>query len=87
MIATKLAVLMTAMMIVVGISVVPLLLVAEAAPINATRSNIKALVVQQEGEQACINQAEGHGDKAAVANSAQTAQTGEMRATQYLILM
>jgi hypothetical protein len=79
MIATKLAVFMTAMVIAVGISVAPLIIpeVFAATNLNSSKSNIYAIIVPQEGEVSCINQAEGQGDKAALANTDQTAQAGE----------
>jgi hypothetical protein len=75
MIATKkLAVLMmmTAMIIgVVGISVAAAPL-AEATVVNTTRSNIKsAPIVQQDGDVACTNQAQGQGGQQAVPNADQ----------------
>jgi len=71
---TKTALLVTAVMIigVVGISVAAAPLIAEAGPINTSRSNIKAMVVQPEQEQTCINQVDGQGDKQALANPDQT---------------
>jgi hypothetical protein len=68
---TKVAVLTTAMVIVVSISVA-VLQTAEAAPINKTRSNLKSLVVQPEQEQTCLNQVDGQGDKQATTNPDQT---------------
>ena len=49
---TRFAVLMTAVVVIVaGVSVVPLLLeAAEAAPKNKTRSNIKTLVVHSQSK-------------------------------------
>jgi hypothetical protein len=80
MIATKkLAVLMTAMIIggVVGISVATAPL-AEANTVNTTRSNIKSLnMVQQDGDVACTNQAQGQGGQQAIPNTEQNAVTGE----------
>lgn len=68
---------MTAMIImVVGVSIAALP-TAEAGPINTSRSNIKSLVVQQEGEVTCINQVDGQGDKKAIANPDQTQATGQ----------
>jgi hypothetical protein len=76
---TKLAVLMTAMVIAVGISVAPLIIPEAFAgtKLNSSKSNVNAIVVPQEGQVSCINQAEGQGDKAALANTEQTAQSGE----------
>jgi hypothetical protein len=72
MIATKTAVLMTAMIIgVVGISVTASP-AAEAGPIVTSRSNLKPMVVQPEQEQSCINQVDGQGDKQATTNPDQT---------------
>jgi hypothetical protein len=69
---TRLTVLVTAMVVAVGISVVPLLLEAEAGPINTSRSNLKALAVQPEQRQSCLNQVDGQGDKQAITNPDQT---------------
>ena len=85
MILTKkgMAVLMAATVIAAGISVAPFL-GAEAAPINTSRSNIKPMTIQQEGEQTCINQVDGQGDKQAIANPDQTqapVQGGDAQAT------
>jgi len=79
MIATKTAVLMTAMIIgVVGISVATAPLVAEAAGVNTTRSNIKgAAIVQQDGDVACTNQALGQGGQQAVPNTEQNTAGGD----------
>jgi hypothetical protein len=79
MIATRLAVLATAMIIgVVGISVAAAPQAAEAESISTTRSNIKsAAVAQQEGEQGPTNQAQGQGVQQAVPNTEQVAVTGE----------
>jgi hypothetical protein len=81
MIATKLAVLMmmTAMIIgVVGISAAASIPAAEAGSIITTRSNIKSQpIVQQEGDVACTNQAQGQGGQQAVANADPTAITEE----------
>src|SRR5215217_7461836 len=78
---TKTAVLMTAMIIgVVGISVAASPLVAEAGVINTTRSNIKsAPIVQQDGDVACINQAQGQGGQQAVPNTEQNAAGDELQ--------
>lgn len=56
---------------VVGVSVAAIP-AAEAGPINTSRSNIRALSTQQEGQQTCINQVDGQGDKQAIANPDQT---------------
>jgi hypothetical protein len=79
MIATKTAVLMTAMIIgVVGISVATAPLVAEANLVNTTRSNIKAAAIaQQEGDVACTNQAQGQGGQQAVPNTEQNTAGGD----------
>jgi hypothetical protein len=78
MIATRVAVLMTAVVIAVGISVAALTPeVFAAVNLNSSKSNIYAIIVPQEGEVSCINQAEGQGDKAALGNTDQTAQAGE----------
>jgi hypothetical protein len=83
MISQKIAVLMAVMLIgVVGVSVAAIP-AAEAAPINTSRSNIRALSAQQEGQQTCINQVDGQGDKQAIANPDQTQapDQGEAQAT------
>jgi hypothetical protein len=84
MVTTKkeLAVLMAATMIAVGLSIAPFI-GAEAGPISTSRSNIKALTAQQEGEQTCINQVDGQGDKQAIANPDQTqaSDQGDAQAT------
>jgi len=79
MIATKMAVLMTAMVIAASISIAPLIIpqVFAAVNLNSSKSNIYAIIVPQETEVACISQAEGQGDKAAVANTEQTAQAAD----------
>jgi len=79
MISTRLAVLATAMIIgVVGISVAAAPLVAEATVVNTTRSNIKtAPIIQQDGDVACINQAQGQGGQQAVPNTEQNAAGGD----------
>jgi hypothetical protein len=74
MIATtkQMAVLMAATMLSAGISIAPFL-GAEATAINTTRSNIKSSAIgQQEGDQSCINQAQGQGGQQAVPNPEQT---------------
>jgi hypothetical protein len=69
---------MTAIMVVVGISVAPLTPeVFAAVNLNSSKSNIYGVVVPQDGKEACINQAESQGDKAAVANNEQTAQAAD----------
>jgi|SRR5215211_5437142 len=79
MIATKTAVLMTAMIIgVVGIIVAAS--PAEAGPINTSRSNIKAMnIVQQEGDVACTNQAQGQGGQQSIPNTEQNAAGEELQ--------
>jgi len=80
MISTRLAVLATAMMVgVVGISVVAAApQAAEATAVNTTRSNIKAAAIaQQDGDVACINQAQGQGGQQAVPNTEQNAAGGD----------
>jgi len=79
MIATKLAVLMTAMIIgVVGISAAAAPQAAEAGTINTTRSNIKSgAVAQQDGDVSCTNQAQGQGAQQDVPNTEQTTITDE----------
>jgi hypothetical protein len=81
MIATKTAVLATAMIIgVVGISVAAAPQAAEAGSINTTRSNIKSGgIVQQDAEQACTNQALGQGGQQAVHNIEQNAAGDELQ--------
>jgi hypothetical protein len=73
---------MTATMIAMGISIAPFL-GAEAGPINTSRSNLKAMTAQQEGEVTCINQVDGQGDKQAITNPDQTQapNQGEVQAT------
>src|SRR5215213_4028787 len=80
MIATKTAVLMTAMIIgVVGI-IVAASPAAEAGPINTSRSNIKAMnIVQQEGDVACTNQAQGQGGQQSIPNTEQNAAGEELQ--------
>src|SRR5215204_6109212 len=82
MIATKTAVLMTAMIIgVVGISIAAAPLVAEANTVNTTRSNIKsAPIVQQDGEVACTNQAQGQGGQQSIPNTEQNVAGEELQA-------
>jgi hypothetical protein len=66
---TKVAVFMTATMVIAGFSVAPFFLGAEAASIITTRSNIKnAAIGQQDADQSCINQAQGQGGQQAVPN-------------------
>ena len=66
------AVLMAATILAAGISIAPFL-GAEATTINTTRSNIKGSAIgQQEGDQSCINQAQGQGGQQAVPNTEQT---------------
>src|SRR5215212_11598312 len=80
MISTRLAVLATAMVVgVVGISVVAAApQAAEATAVNTTRSNIKAAAIaQQDGDVACINQAQGQGGQQAVPNTEQNAAGGD----------
>ena len=81
MIATKTAVLMTAMIIgVVGISVAASPLVAEATLVNTTRSNIKSAAIGQQGaEQACTNQAQGQGGQQSIPNTEQNAAGEELQ--------
>ena len=70
MIATTktMAVLMAATMLAAGLSIAPFL-GAEADVVNTTRSNIKSSAIgQQEGDQSCINQAQGQGGQQAVPN-------------------
>jgi hypothetical protein len=68
----ELAVLMTATMLAAGISIAPFL-GAEAESISTTRSNIKSSpIVQQNGDVACTNQAQGQGGQQAVPNLEQT---------------
>jgi hypothetical protein len=73
MIATKtMAVLMAATILAAGMSIAPFLPGAEANLVNTTRSNIKASAIgQQEGDQSCINQAQGQGGQQAVPNPEQ----------------
>ena len=72
MIATKeMAVLMAATILAAGISIAPFL-GAEATVVNTTRSNIKSSpIVQQDGDVACTNQAQGQGGQQVVPNSDQ----------------
>jgi len=80
---TKTAVLMmTAIMIgVVGISVAAAPLVAEAGSIVTTRSNIKSgNIVQQDGDVACTNQAQGQGGQQSIPNTEQNAAGEELQA-------
>jgi hypothetical protein len=63
---------------VVGISVSAPPLVAEAGTIVTTRSNIKsAPIVQQDGDVACTNQAQGQGGQQSIPNTEQNAVTSE----------
>jgi hypothetical protein len=69
---TKVAVLMAATILAAGFSVAPFFLGAEATAVNTTRSNIKSAAIgQQEGDQSCINQAQGQGGQQAVPNPEQ----------------
>jgi hypothetical protein len=82
MILTKkgMVVLMAATMIaVVSIGIAPLITPEAFAVknLNSSKSNIYAIVVPQETEQSCINQADGQGDKTAVGNSEQAAQAAD----------
>jgi hypothetical protein len=69
---TKMAALMAATILAAGFSVAPFFLGAEATAVNTTRSNIKSAAIgQQEGDQSCINQAQGQGGQQAVPNPEQ----------------
>jgi len=62
---------MVAIMIAVGVSIVPFH-GAEADLIKTSRSNLKGITAQQEGEVTCISQVDGQGDKQAITNPDQT---------------